>query len=709
MIINQDTTAIDFFLGSLKRLLPLGLGVWVLISPAPGRTQPLLLIPEVQQTIELGSKNLLLWIAFAGFLLFILVFLGVLFNNKKRKKDKLLVCPPFIMDIPSESLFEVEPFAMRESPVAPVAPPSIDRLPAQLRALIDKMPTPAWTRTADGHLIFVNEAYTRAVGKSFLEVLEQQIEIVTLAVAVQNQATPSMAQRYTLIMEGQPKLFEISEMPLEGNAGMVGFARDVSVVSALEHDIEYQNTLYQSILDRMDTAVALFDTKRRLVFYNNALATMWGLSPDVLEDEALTVEKIFEHKQKQQPFLEANNYDRFLLSQKQLFRSLVEEKKTILEFLDGRVFEVTIVPQKAGGLLYCYHDISEQNRNKKAVEVAYTAAQYAGNILGIGLLWLNAAHQSVRWNDKVFDIFNFSKDSAGEALWQKIINSLKEDEAKKLKQTLSLDNNDTILVNLDNNRTIKTKAYFLENKEILLVFEDTSHQDALELKYRQNIAQYSTFLQKYCRELLDMGDAIAAFSTLTQHSNVPQNKRHDYITFMHNATVQLQTTLQTTLKLITAQTRKTVLNLSDTQLLPSLRNVVAVLDKDAKARGIKLELSPSFDLGSIVLDEEKFRQAMEQLLLFLMRHTAEGGVITVRGQRDAQGVCLVFEATHALVPLALSALFAQEGNFLDYGEYLHHFGVLLAVEDLRSHGATVHFTDNPPFETRIECRFDVLS
>ncbi|MFN5609594.1 MAG: PAS-domain containing protein [Holosporales bacterium] len=709
MTINQATTVIDF-LGSLRRLVSLVVGLWFFFVPVSGGAQSLWPPDVMRQTVEIEGVGIPLWLGFAGVFLFIVVLLGIFLKIRNRdKKNTGVVPPPFVMDIAPTPIFQVEPLASRAAPVVASVTTPIDRLPAQLRALIDKMPTPAWTRTAEGHLIFVNEAYTHAVGHSFLEVLEQQIEFVSVEVTAKNQApTDGMTQRHTLIIDGQPRLFEISEMPLQDGSGTVGFACDVSAVCALEYDIEHQSQVYQGILDRVDTAVALFDTKKRLVFYNDAFVHMWELTTDILADQTLTVERIFEHKQKIKPFLHANDYERFIAKQKQIFRSIVAEEKVILEFLEGRVLDISIIPQKTGGLLYCYRDISEQTRNQKAVDAAYHAAKHAGDIFGIGLLWLNAAHQPVRWNAKLLEIFDFNEDVAGEVLWQTIINALKEDDAEKLQHFLLSTHDDSVSVSLANNSTVKVRAKSLETEEILIVFEDTSRQTALEQQYRQNITQYGVFLQKYCRELLDLGDAIAAFSTLAQRSDFPQAKRYDYITFMHNASVQLQKTLQTTLKLIAAQTRKATLSLSETQLLPTLRTVVNIVDKEVKSRGVKLNFFLAADVGSLFLDEEKFRQAIEQFLLFLIRHTSEGGVITVQGQRDNQGVTLIFQATNALIPLPVAALFTKDGSFLDYGEQLHHFGVLLAVADLHSHGATVQLIDNPPFETRIKCCFGGL-
>ncbi|MBS0232586.1 MAG: PAS-domain containing protein [Proteobacteria bacterium] len=153
------------------------------------------------------------------------------------------------------------------------------------RALLDTLPMPVWLRDPTGRLIWVNTAYVKAVeADSELEVLDRQIELLETRqrkhVAKAIAAGESYKARVHLIVGGQRKPHDIVILPVEGMTA--GAAIDVTEIETAQGELDRQIAAYDRTLDRVETAVALFDRDQRLVFYNAAFTNLWSLDTEWL-------------------------------------------------------------------------------------------------------------------------------------------------------------------------------------------------------------------------------------------------------------------------------------------------------------------------------------------------------------------------------------------------------------------------------------------
>jgi signal transduction histidine kinase len=153
------------------------------------------------------------------------------------------------------------------------------------RALLDTLPMPVWLREPIGRLIWVNTAYVKAVeADSELEVLERQIELLETRqrkhVAKAVAAGQSYNARVHLIAGGQRKPHDIVILPIDGMTA--GAAIDVTEIETAQGELDRQIAAYDRTLDRVETAVALFDRDQKLVFHNAAFTNLWALDPQWL-------------------------------------------------------------------------------------------------------------------------------------------------------------------------------------------------------------------------------------------------------------------------------------------------------------------------------------------------------------------------------------------------------------------------------------------
>ncbi len=167
---------------------------------------------------------------------------------------------------------------------------------AGIRKALDALPHPAWTRGRDGKLTWRSAAFTRALESKDRKTPDASAELfdrTTLREAEEARAASGLWNaRAHATVAGARRPFETFEVATDD--GAVGFAIDLSESENLRAEKERQNGAYKSLLDRLATAVAIFDRGKRLDFYNAAYRQIWSLDPTFL-DQRPTDGEILDH------------------------------------------------------------------------------------------------------------------------------------------------------------------------------------------------------------------------------------------------------------------------------------------------------------------------------------------------------------------------------------------------------------------------------
>lgn len=251
------------------------------------------------------------------------------------------------------------------------------------RALLNALPTPAWLRNADGRIEWVNTAYVKAVDAADdSEVREKQIEllesrqrsIVTAGLA----GNQPLVTKVPLIIGGEPRTHEITVLPAEG--GSAGVAADITALEKAAGELDRQMVAFDRTLNRVATAIAIFDKDQRLTFFNEAYRKLWQLNADWLtsgptDSEILDrlrslsrLPHIVSQNQTPEKIPAAVNYRDWRAKVMAHTRTgRVYEEGWHLP--DGRMLEVAIEPRPDGGVTHLYDDVTE----KLALESRYHA------------------------------------------------------------------------------------------------------------------------------------------------------------------------------------------------------------------------------------------------------------------------------------------------------------------------------------------------
>ncbi|HTV32986.1 MAG TPA: PAS-domain containing protein [Methylocella sp.] len=237
---------------------------------------------------------------------------------------------------------------------------TLDQVEA-LRALLDAVPYPAWLRNGEGQLSFVNAAYARAVEAKTAEMaVLGGIELVERQAREASAAARRAGQiwhgRAPAVVAGQRRMLEIVDAP--AGSGSAGMAADVSEIAALRAELDQQSKAHVSTLDRLSTAVAIFDGAKELIFHNAAYRQLFTLDPNFL-DQKPTFSEILDWLRAARLLPEQADFRAWKADLLAAYQSM-ETQEQNWHLPDGRTLRVVTSPDPQGGLIYLFDDVTER-------------------------------------------------------------------------------------------------------------------------------------------------------------------------------------------------------------------------------------------------------------------------------------------------------------------------------------------------------------
>ena len=240
--------------------------------------------------------------------------------------------------------------------------------------LFNALSMPAWLRSADGRLKWVNRAYARAVEAENAEAAVRDAKEflggqARDAIAAQHKSHPVFEQALSTVIEGDRRMFAVTDFA--GADGSAGLACDTSAIETIRSEYERTVRSHADTLDQLNTAVAIFDTDEKLRFFNQAFQKLWGLDNGFLHsapDNALLLDRLrSEGKIAEQP--EWRRWKESLLG---AYRA-VESQEHWWHLPDGKTIRVVANPQPKGGVTWVFENLTEkmdlESRYQTAVRV----------------------------------------------------------------------------------------------------------------------------------------------------------------------------------------------------------------------------------------------------------------------------------------------------------------------------------------------------
>ncbi len=229
-----------------------------------------------------------------------------------------------------------------------------------LRLAMESAAILAWRRDAEGRMVWCNAPYAGAVeAPDDRAAIDNKIELFDAS--LRREAVEAVREsgiwkrRASAVVNGERRTFEAVEVRTA--FGSTGVAQDVTEIATLRAEMERNEDDYSRMIDRLSTAVAIFDKSKRLTFYNAAYRQMWSLEPAFL-DQGPTDGEVLDRLRSKRQLPEQANFREWKAQLMSAYQA-IEPSETVWHLPDGRALRVVTSPNPKGGVTYLYDDATQ--------------------------------------------------------------------------------------------------------------------------------------------------------------------------------------------------------------------------------------------------------------------------------------------------------------------------------------------------------------
>jgi signal transduction histidine kinase len=540
---------------------------------------------------------------------------------------------------------------------------ALSRETQTIRAFLGSIPVPVWLRDADGRINWVNDAYATATdaqtGAAAVAAGTELLETGDRAEAARKRgAGEPFARRVAAIAAGQRRVFDVIERPAA--AGAAGMAIDVTELETVRSELSVEMETHKRTLDQLATAVAIFDSAKRLVFHNEAFRQLWDLPPAFLH-QGPTDGDILDRLRERGQLPEQSNYREWKKSLHTVYQA-VDTEPRINEWSlpSGRFLRVVQNPDPAGGVTYVFDDLTQRLQLETQVEsmgrVQRETIDHLDEAVAVfgsdGRLSLANRAFAALWDfaddvlstkpriDQIASLcLPYVKDGG---VWTEIRSAVTALAYERRQHTFRIERTDgsvldTVTAPLPGGATLVT---FRNITNMVMVERAlTERNEALETaaKIRNDFVHHVSY------QLRTPLTTIIGFAQVLDDPSIgPLNDRQrEYLGYIGVSSTSLLSIINDVLDLATIDAGVMQLELSDVDIRATMQAAVdAVKDRLAENQN-RIEMRVSRDIGAFKADAQRVRQVLFNLLSNAIGFSGRGGLIVLDGERE--GDTIVFK------------------------------------------------------------------
>ncbi|MCE7027897.1 PAS domain-containing sensor histidine kinase [Jiella avicenniae] len=533
-----------------------------------------------------------------------------------------------------------------------------------MQQLFDQAPVALWMRDRSGRLTWVNRAYAAAVDAPTVgDALERQVEFLSaqdrLRVAKQVAENRPFTAKLSTVVESDRRNFNVVEAV--GPTGSAGLAIDVSETEQVRMELHQTIESQSETLDQLATAVARFDEKTRLAYYNAAFQRLFDLTNAYLETEPDHV-TLLDHLR-----------TRGILPTEKLVRSEMREQdlaayrateptEDMWHLADGRTLRVIATPQPRGGATWVFEDITEklelESQVKATVRLQRETIDYLSEAVAVfgsdGRMRLSNPAFAEMWGIDPAHLTAGARIQALADLCRVKVErtlgpggvpepGLSEGWRLLIEQVTAFDDHgrDTLRgeISLSDGGIFNYTIVPLPNGLTMLTFSNISEARAAELVLRERndaleqANQIKTdFVQHVNYELRSPLTNIIGFSALLRSAETgPLNERQsEYLDYISSSTSTLLTIVNDILDLATVDAGIMELELSDVDIARTVEQAADGVRDRFEAADISLRIDLADAGTSFNADGHRLTQILFNLLSNAANFAPAGSVVGVR-------------------------------------------------------------------------------
>ncbi len=595
------------------------------------------------------------------------------------------------------------------------------------RQILDELESPAWLRGLDQRLIWVNQAYVKAVeANDEEEVISRQIELLESrqrqAVQAALRKNKPYQDRIHLVIGGERKSHDVRVMPM-GDA-IAGIAIDIETLETAQSELNRYVETYDRTLDRVATAVAVFGPDKRLTFFNEAYSKLWQIDEDWLETKP-TDGAILDRLRELGRLPEVVHYREW----RDEILKVYEANKEIDDWwhlADGRMLHIMAEHRPDGGVTYLYADETERlalesrynalirvqsetlDSLKEAVAVFSTDGRLTlanAAFISVWKLSRKSIEQQPHIDEFVRDATVLCQDKEALQTIRQAVIAFSDQRAPVDGQMMRSDSSviDYASTPLPDGGTLLTFADVTDSKryERALVERNEALIASDKLKNR--------FISNVSYELRTPLTNIIGFSEFLEspHIGTLNAKQKEYLSDITGSSKTLLSIIDGLLDLATIDAGELQLDLAETDPNKAIDAAIDHVRQSAARRQLTLDIAVADDIGTFIADQKRIAQILSHLLSNAIGFSEPQGTVEVSCWRQEGEVIFSVEDHGVGIPEEQHARIFDRFESSSHGSKHRGAGLGLAVVKslVEMHGGGLAIDSKVGRGTRITVRF----
>ncbi len=600
-----------------------------------------------------------------------------------------------------------------------------------LARLLDGLPVPVWRRDPDLRLAYCNRAYARAVDETPAEAMSKAVELLGKAKSEAGRAIATRAlevgeaqsEAHHVVVEGSRRLLEVSEQPLEDGT-LVGHAVDRTDADELQTELSRHITAQDGILENLRSGIAIFGADLKLRFFNTAYAQLWRLDEGFLRGEPLLGD-ILETLRDARRLPEQANFPEYKREWLRNMQTLIEPAEELLHLPDDSTLLSVASPHPFGGVLLTYEDVTDRLSLERSYNTLIEVQRETLDHLYEGIAVYGADGRLKLFNPAYAKIWKLAPgllegephvreltlhtrdfftvdDKEWADLAKVIVARATEAEARSGRHERA---DDTI---------VDWAQVPLPDGASLFTFLDVSDSIRVERALRERAEAMETadrlkseFIANVSYELRTPLNAIVGFAEILEKQYFGKlNKRQlEYSRGIVESSEKLIALINDILDLATIEAGYLELDVEPVDVAVLMLNLKTLGQERARTQNIKLKIDCPKDIGTLMADNRRLRQALFNLLSNSFKFTPEGGSVTVSAQRaDSEMRFIVSDTGVGIHQADVARVFGKfERGSGQTGQTGAGLGLSLVKSLIELHGGRVELKSVPESGTQVTC------
>lgn len=448
-----------------------------------------------------------------------------------------------------------------------------------------------------------------------------------------------------VVVQGERRLFEVTEAPAADGKGTVGWAVDVTALEEAQAEIARHIAAHEDVLEGMSTAIAIFGPDKRLKFSNSAFARLWDVDRRQLDGEP-TVTEFLELLRERRRLPEQSDFRVFRDNWNRMFTHLIEAKEELLFLPDDTTLRMAVMPHPFGGLLLTFEDVTDRLALERMYNTLNEVQRETIDNLAEGIVVFGADGKLRLCNPTFCRLWNLPDSIAGaephvsevldrmrplfpaEVDWSEVRAGFLGRIADRASEGGRIERTDDSVIDY---------AFVpLPDGGVLIHFRDVSdtlnvqralqdRNEALENADRVK----SEFIANVSYELRTPLNAIIGFAEMMQKGYVGEvnEKQSDYLRAILDSSGRLSALIGNIIDLASIEAGYMLLEPEELSVPDVVSSVFALVEERARGQSIGIAFDIAPDATEIEADGKRLKQILFNLMASGFQFTPAGGHI----------------------------------------------------------------------------------